>query len=223
MRTSIQLSCPTRATFFMYIMALGLLMVSRLRFPSILGHRFYSLVHRSQFCLLCWELYPLWAFHLLYILVFGYLSLLLVLNYLTGRPGIRNSSAMLILIADTLHLLGRGYEAPLSQTCTHGCTHTHIQKICTERGLQEIKGGYTDSWRGWNTQRWVDGKSKRTREQREERWNGKTQRTKKHIEQEKGKKMAQERQKGHVEERNPRWRVETAERRPESEIGKMSN
>lgn len=130
---------------------------------------------------------------------------------------------MLILIADTLHLCHKhAHMDAHTETYTKPLCHKHAHmEAHTETYTKNMQGeriaGYTDSRRGWNAQRWVDGKSKRTREQREERWNGKTQRTKKHIEQETN--MAQERQKRHTEERNPRWRVETAERRPEPETG----
>lgn len=219
MRTSIQLSCPTRATFFMYIMALGLLMVSRLRFPSILGYGFYILVHRSQFCPLCWELYPLWAFHLLYILGLWILgpSTGFKLSHRTAwhKEQLRNASF------DSRHSapIGKGLRSPFV-TNMHTWMYTHIQTYARREDCRIHR--LTKRLKYPKVGEWKKQKNKRTREK--VKWKdtkNKEQRTKKHIEQ--GKKMAQERQKGHTEERNPRWRVETAERRPESEIGKKSN
>ena len=59
--------------------------------------------------------------------------LLLVLDHLTVGPGIRNSSAMLILIADTLHLLEGVRRHLYKHAKEHTHTHTHTQKKYARR------------------------------------------------------------------------------------------
>lgn len=126
------------------------------------------------------------------------MGLLLVLNDLTGQSGIRNSSAMLILIADTLHLLGRDYEAPLPQTCTHGCTHRDIYKKDARREdfkihrlMKKLKYPKVGGW-------------KKQKNKRTERRNVKWKDTKNKERHKQETNMAQDRQKRHTEERNPR-------------------
>lgn len=91
-------------------------MVSSLKCSSILAHRFSILVLKSQASnhlssslglLSVTGLPP--SVHLRsWVLPWsGPLGLLLVLGHLTTQPGIKDSSAMLILIADALHLLRR--------------------------------------------------------------------------------------------------------------------
>lgn len=130
-----------------------------------------------------------------------HLDLLLVLHHLTGRSGIKNSSAMLILIADTLHLL-EGVRRPLykhTQEYTHTCTKKHAG----ERIAWNQRGGDIDSR---NTQKWIERqKERRTKrtEMNAEIENHKEQRdTGAHKAWGKKEKMAQERHKEHVGKRN---------------------
>lgn len=98
-----QVFCPTRATFCTS-WHLGLPMVSGVRFLSILGHGFSISVLK--------HLSSTWALHLVSILGVGfYFSLdpwaFFSLGSLHRTVWHRNRSAVLILIADTLHLLER--------------------------------------------------------------------------------------------------------------------
>lgn len=97
-----------------YIITVRALMVSSLRIPSILNRFFHV-------CLQVSSLKPS-------VFYFGPST---VLDHLTGCPGIRNSSVILILIAGTLYLLGRGQETPLSQTHTND--HIDAQNMQRER------------------------------------------------------------------------------------------
>lgn len=130
------------------------------------------------------------------------LDLLLVLDHLTGRPGITNSSAMLILIADTLHLLEGVRRRLYKHTKEH--THKHARKnMPGERIAWNQRGGDIDSR---NTQKWIERqKERRTKrtEMNAEIENHKEQRdTGAHKAWGKKEKIAQERHKEYVEKRN---------------------
>lgn len=91
-------------------------MVSGLKCSSVLAHRFSILVLRSRVSnhlsfalglLSVPGLPPSVHIRSWVLRRSGPLGLLLVLGHLTTQPGIKKSSAMLILIADALHLLRR--------------------------------------------------------------------------------------------------------------------
>ena len=113
------------------------------------------------------------------------LDLLLVLDHLTGGPGIRNSSAMLILIADTLHLL----EAVRRCLYKHTKEHTHTKmhkKICKENCMKSKRGRHRLKKYSKENRK---AKWEKNQENRDECWNWKPQRTKRHWgTQSKGKK-----------------------------------
>lgn len=104
------------------------------------------------------------------------LDLLLVLVHLTGWPGIRNSSAMLILIADTLHLL----EAVRRCLYKHTKEHTHTKmhkKICKENCMKSKRGRHRLKKYSKENRK---AKWEKNQENRDECWNWKPQRTKRH-------------------------------------------
>lgn len=130
------------------------------------------------------------------------LDLLLVWDHLTGGPGIRNSSAMLILIADTLHLLEAVRRRLYKHTKEHTHTHKHKKYARRENCMKSKRGRHR-----LKKYSKVNRKAKREKNQenRDECWNWKPQRTKRHWgTQSMGKKekMARERHKEYVEKRN---------------------
>ena len=133
------------------------------------------------------------------------LDLLLVLDHLTVGPGIRNSSAMLILIADTLHLLEgvRRHLYKHAKEHTHTHTRTHKKNMQGERIAWNQRGEDIVSR---NTQKWIERqKERRTKrtEMNAETENCKEQRdTGAHKARGKKEKMARERHKEYVEKRN---------------------